>query len=58
MRIKEFEVKNYKSLENVVLKDLGDFNVLIGKNSSGKTNILEAMNMYAFRLPYSPMSAP
>jgi AAA15 family ATPase/GTPase len=44
--IREFGVKNYKSiLDNTV--ELGRFNVFIGENGSGKTNLLEAMAMAA-----------
>jgi AAA15 family ATPase/GTPase len=44
--IREFGVKNYKSiLDNTV--ELGRFNVFIGENGCGKTNLLEAMAMAA-----------
>jgi AAA15 family ATPase/GTPase len=44
--IREFRVKNYKSiLDNTV--ELGRFNVFIGENGCGKTNLLEAMAMAA-----------
>ena len=37
-------IRNYKSIESVDL-DLGRFNVFIGANGSGKSNILEAIAM-------------
>jgi len=40
--IKKVEIENYKSLENLSL-ELGRFNVLIGENGCGKTNILESL---------------
>lgn len=40
--IKEITIKNFKSIEALNL-ELGRFNVLIGENGSGKTNILEAI---------------
>lgn len=40
--IKEILIKNFKSIDELNL-DLGRFNVLIGENGSGKTNILEAI---------------
>jgi len=40
--IKKLKVKNYKSLKNVEL-DLDKFNVLIGPNASGKTNLLDCL---------------
>lgn len=40
--IKSISVKNFKSIVDLKL-DLGRFNVLIGENGCGKTNILEAI---------------
>jgi predicted ATPase len=40
--IKEITIKNFKSIDNLRL-ELGQFNVLIGENGCGKTNILEAI---------------
>lgn len=40
--INEVTIKNFKSVQNTNLK-LGRFNVLIGSNGSGKSNILEAI---------------
>jgi len=39
--IKSLQIKNFKSVVNLSL-DLGVFNVLIGENGCGKSNILEA----------------
>jgi len=44
--IKEITIDNYKSISNLTL-GLGKFNVFIGENGSGKTNILEAIGMFA-----------
>lgn len=46
MRILSISVRNYKSLRNVSLENLGNLTVLIGKNSSGKSNFLEAVKMF------------
>ena len=43
MKIKSIHIKNYKSLKNVKIDNIGNFNVFIGKNNSGKSNILEAL---------------
>ncbi|MFQ6075055.1 MAG: AAA family ATPase [Candidatus Bathyarchaeia archaeon] len=43
MRLEKITVRNYKSLKNLTL-DLGNFNVLIGPNNSGKTNILDCLS--------------
>lgn len=40
--IQKVEIENYKSLENLSL-ELGRFNVFIGENGCGKTNILESL---------------
>jgi len=40
--IKSIQIKNFKSVLNLSL-DLGEFNVLIGENGCGKSNILEAI---------------
>jgi predicted ATP-dependent endonuclease of OLD family len=46
LKISTFKVDNYRSLKQITLDNLGNLNILIGKNSSGKSNILEAMNMF------------
>jgi AAA15 family ATPase/GTPase len=40
--IKKLKVKNYKSLKDVEL-ELDKFNVLIGPNASGKSNLLDCV---------------
>jgi len=44
MKLKEMRVDGYKNLINCALS-LGDFNVLVGPNNCGKTNLLEAVQM-------------
>jgi energy-coupling factor transporter ATP-binding protein EcfA2 len=46
MRIKSIHIKNYKSLRDVKLEGLENLVVLIGRNSSGKTNLLELLNRF------------
>ncbi|BBE42111.1 AAA family ATPase [Conexivisphaera calida] len=48
-------IRNFKSLEDVEL-ELGKFNVIVGPNGSGKTNIIEAF-IFA-RLVARPPSSP
>ena len=43
MRIERLKVQNFTSLTNVELLDLPDLVVLIGKNSSGKSNLIDAL---------------
>ena len=44
MKIKQIRVDGYKNLINCEV-NLGDFNVLVGPNNSGKSNLLEALQM-------------
>jgi len=44
MKLKQIRVDGYKNLINCVV-NLGDFNVLIGPNNSGKSNLLEAIQI-------------
>lgn len=43
MRISSFEIQNYRSIERTGVSRLGPLVVLIGKNSAGKSNVLEAL---------------
>lgn len=44
MRLEVVKIKRLRSIENCELINCGGFNVLIGKNNSGKSNILSAVN--------------
>lgn len=44
MKLKQIRVDGYKNLINCVV-NLGDFNVLVGPNNSGKSNLLEAVQI-------------
>lgn len=44
--IKNFKIQNYKNLENLSIENLGQFNLLVGNNNTGKSNILEALLLY------------
>lgn len=46
MKIRAVEIRNYRSLQNIRMTELGDLVILIGKNSSGKSNILEALELF------------
>jgi len=43
MKLKQIRVDGYKNLINCTL-DLGDFNVLVGPNNSGKSNLMEVLH--------------
>lgn len=40
---KNIKIENFKGLKQLEIKDLKQFNLLVGKNESGKTSILEAL---------------
>ena len=44
MKLRQFWAKGYRSLQEVTLNGLGNFNVFYGHNGSGKSNILAAID--------------
>jgi AAA15 family ATPase/GTPase len=46
LKIRSIEIKNYKSLHDVKMTELGNMIILIGKNGSGKSNIMEALELF------------
>ena len=44
-RIERIEIKQYRGLKNIELKNLSHINVLVGENNSGKTSVLEAIQL-------------
>jgi hypothetical protein len=44
MFLRSLEIKNYRSLEDVTLSNLSNFNVLIGRNNSGKSSVFGALD--------------
>ncbi len=46
VKICEISIKNFKSIANLKMSNIGDLTILIGKNSSGKTNILHSINLF------------
>ena len=47
--LKNFTIKNYKSIKDLEIKELKRINLLIGRNNAGKSNILEAILLFATR---------
>jgi putative ATP-dependent endonuclease of OLD family len=45
MLIRGVQIRHFRSIETVCLEPCGDLNILIGKNSAGKSNILSAINL-------------
>ena len=44
--IKKIEVNYYRSLYKAALNNVGDLNVVFGRNDSGKSNLLRALNLF------------
>jgi len=44
--IDELTVRGFRNLHNLTLKNLGQFNLFVGTNNSGKTSVLEAISLY------------
>lgn len=47
--LKSLEIENFRSLESFKVKKLGQVNLIVGKNNSGKSSVLEALRIYAGR---------
>ncbi|MCL5291484.1 MAG: AAA family ATPase [Actinobacteria bacterium] len=50
MKIKHFDIRYFKGLESISVKDCGRINALIGKNNSGKSSILHALEIAGIAL--------
>jgi putative ATP-dependent endonuclease of the OLD family len=46
MKMTSLRVENFRSIDQVEIKECGIFNVLIGRNNSGKSNILSAIDAF------------
>ena len=45
--IKSIRIKNFRALEDFIVDPLGRVNLIVGKNNSGKSSVLEALRIYA-----------
>lgn len=45
--LKSLLIKNYRCLEDLRVDKLGRVNLIVGKNNSGKSTVLEALRLYA-----------
>lgn len=43
--LKNLKIENFRCFKSFELKELGQLNLLVGKNNSGKTSILEAIQL-------------
>jgi predicted ATP-dependent endonuclease of OLD family len=46
MKLKAVNIQNFRSIQEVTLEECGDFNVIVGKNNVGKSNILYAISFF------------
>ncbi len=47
MKLTSLHIKNFRVLEDFKVKKLGRVNLIVGKNNSGKSTVLEALRIYA-----------
>lgn len=45
--LNSLDIRNFRSLENFQVSKLGKVNLIVGKNNSGKSSVLEALRIYA-----------
>ena len=48
--LKSFNVKFFRGIRDLSLESLGQINLLVGVNNSGKTSVLEALSIYCHPL--------
>jgi AAA15 family ATPase/GTPase len=46
VKIKQVSIHHFRSVEDAALKNIRDFNVLIGQNNSGKSNLLSCVDLF------------
>jgi len=47
MQLDSLRIQNFRMLEDFSVKKLGRLNLIVGKNNSGKSTVLEALRVYA-----------
>ncbi|WP_018618307.1 AAA family ATPase [Spirosoma luteum] len=45
--LRSLEIRNYRNLRHLTIEKLGRVNLLVGKNNTGKTSVLEALAIHA-----------
>jgi len=46
MKLEAVNIQSFRSIQDVTLEDCGEFNVIIGKNNAGKSNVILAINAF------------
>jgi hypothetical protein len=47
MKLNSLHIKNFRALQDFEVKKLGRLNLIVGKNNSGRSSVLEAIRIYA-----------
>jgi len=47
MQLNSLHIRNFRAFEDFEVKKLGQLNLIVGKNNSGKSSVLEALRIYA-----------
>lgn len=47
MHLQSLKIQNFRLLKNIQIQKLGQVNLIVGENNSGKSSILEALQIYA-----------
>jgi AAA15 family ATPase/GTPase len=54
MKIIRIKIKNFRSLRDVLIDNIGNLTIIIGENSSGKSNLLEALELFFTQFDPAP----
>ena len=46
--LKRLTIGSYRGLRKLTMENLGQINIIIGENNSGKTSILEAIQLFDY----------
>ena len=50
MRFTRIQIKNFKSIRDMELSDIDSALILVGKNNTGKTSVLDAVRLHLDQL--------
>ena len=53
IRIKSVGIKNFRGIKRAAMRDFADVNILVGRNNSGKSTVMEAIYRVGYSLPNS-----
>src|SRR5271154_6421015 len=54
IRVKSIEIKRFRGIREGAVRDFADVNLLVGRNNSGKSTVVEAIHRVAFSVPENP----